>query len=83
MQIEKAQINDRLRVSKVSWKFRIPTIFNFAVICQWNLLFSKKVAYFLTVSMVFSIYKQNFCGLKTQKLEQPWNYWSDHIFVII
>ena len=33
-------INDRLRVSKVSWKFRIPTIFNFAVIHPWNLLFS-------------------------------------------
>ena len=31
MQIEKAQINDRLRISKVSWKFRIPTIYNFAV----------------------------------------------------
>ena len=26
MQIEKALINDRLRVSKVSWKFRIRTI---------------------------------------------------------
>ena len=32
MQIEKALINDRLRVSKVSWKFCIPTIYNFAVI---------------------------------------------------
>ena len=29
MQIEKAQINDRLRVLKVSWKLRIPTINNF------------------------------------------------------
>ena len=26
-QIEKAQINDRLRVSNISWKFCIPTIF--------------------------------------------------------
>ena len=33
MQIEKVLINDRLRVSKVSSKFRIPTIYNFAVIC--------------------------------------------------
>ena len=32
MQIEKALINDRLRVSKVSIKFRIPTIYNFVVI---------------------------------------------------
>ena len=60
MQIEKALINDRLRVSKVSWKFCIPAIFNFAVIYQWNVLFSEKVAFFLTVSIVFSVYKQNF-----------------------
>ena len=40
MQIEKALINDLLRVSKVSWKFRIPSIYNFAVIYPWNLLFS-------------------------------------------
>ena len=32
MQIVKALINDRLRVSKVSWKLHIPTICNFAVI---------------------------------------------------
>ena len=32
IQIEKALINDRLRVSKVPWEFRIPTIYNFAVI---------------------------------------------------
>ena len=36
IQIEKAMINDRLRFSKVSWKFRIPTIYNFAVIYPWN-----------------------------------------------
>ena len=34
MQIEKALITDRLRVSKVSRKFRIPTIYNFAIIYQ-------------------------------------------------
>ena len=39
IQIEKAQINNRLCVSKVSWKFRIPTIYNFAVTDPWNLLF--------------------------------------------
>ena len=32
MQTEKALINDRLRFSKVSLKFRILTIYNFAVI---------------------------------------------------
>ena len=40
MQIEKALINDRLHVSKVSRKFHILTIYNFAVIFPWNLLFS-------------------------------------------
>ena len=60
MQIEKALINDRLRVSKVSWKCRIPTVYGFAVIYPWNLLFSETVAYFLAVSFVFSVYKQNF-----------------------
>ena len=60
MQIEKALINHRLRVSKVSWKFHVQTICNFAGIFPWNLLLSYKVAYFLTVSIVFSFYKQNF-----------------------
>ena len=32
MQIEKALMNDRLRVSKEPWKFGIPTIYDFAVI---------------------------------------------------
>ena len=32
MQIEKTIINDSLSVSKVSRKFRIPAIYNFAVI---------------------------------------------------
>ena len=59
MQIEKALINDRSSVSKVSWKFYIRTICNFAVIYPWNSLLSWKVAYFLTVSIVFSFYKQN------------------------
>ena len=62
MQIEKALINDRLRISKVSLKRRIPTVYNFAVIYPGNLLFFKKVAYFLIVSIVFSIYKQNFAA---------------------
>ena len=32
MQIEKALIHDRLRVSKESSKFRIPTVYNLTVI---------------------------------------------------
>ena len=40
MQIEKALINDLLRVPEVSWKFGIPTIYNFALIYLWILLFS-------------------------------------------
>ena len=49
MQIKKALINDPLYVLKVSWKFRIATIHNFA--------------YFLTVSIAFSVDKQNFTAL--------------------
>ena len=40
MSTEKVLIKDSLRVSKVSWKFWIPAIYNFAVIYPWNLLFS-------------------------------------------
>ena len=32
MDIEKALISDRLRVSKIFSKFRVPAIYNFAVI---------------------------------------------------
>ena len=39
MQIEKSLIDDRSRISKVSWKFRIPIINNFVVIDTRNLLF--------------------------------------------
>ena len=53
MDIEKALINDGLRVSKLYSEFRIPTIYNFAVKCAILL----KVAKFLTVSIVFSVYK--------------------------
>ena len=60
MQIKKALINDHLLVSKVSLKFYISTFYNSAVISPWNLLLSQKVAYFFTVSIVFSVYKQNF-----------------------
>ena len=72
MQIEKALINDRLSVTKVSWKFRIPTIYNLAVIYLWNMLLTLKLAYFLTVSTVFSVCKQQKNGLITYKLQQLW-----------
>ena len=39
-QIEKALINDRLRVSKISGKICIPTRYAFAVIYPRNLIFS-------------------------------------------
>ena len=55
MQIEKALINDCLLVLKVTWKFWVPTIYNFAVIYLWSFLFSEKVVYFLTISDVFSV----------------------------
>ena len=63
-------------VLKVSWKTKNVTLkasysvrlhqgeyllgYNIAVIYTWNLLFSLKVADFVTVSIVFFIYKQNF-----------------------
>ena len=34
MKIEKALVNDRLRVSKVSVKIRSPIIYNLAIICS-------------------------------------------------
>ena len=58
--VVKALINDRLRVSKIFWKFRIPNIYNLAVIFPWSFQFFYKGAYFLTVSIVFSVYKENF-----------------------
>ena len=63
MQIDKALINERLRLSKVFRKFRISITYNFAVICS-NL--PVKFAIFLnnslllTGSIVFSVYKQDF-----------------------
>ena len=51
MKIEKALINDSVRVSEVLRKFCIPTIYNFAEFTS---------DYFLTVSILLSVYKQNF-----------------------
>ena len=57
MQTEKALINDRVYVSKVSWKFCIRKICNSVVIRPWIMLFLKNVPYFITVSIVFVVYK--------------------------
>ena len=53
MEIEEALINDRLRVSKVSRKFRIPTIY------------TVKFANFLQSSLLFNSFYCLFC-LKTK-----------------
>ena len=60
MQIQKALMNERFRVSEVSLKFRIVTIYTFVVIYLWNVLVSWKVLNVFTVSIVFSVYKQDF-----------------------
>ena len=39
---------------------RIQTIYNFVLIYPWIWQFSSKVPYFLTVSIVFYVYKQAF-----------------------
>ena len=39
LQIGKAPINDHLCVSEVSWKFYIPTIYDFGAIYPWESLF--------------------------------------------
>ena len=54
MQIEEAPITDCLRVSEVSWKFDIPTIYNFAVIYR-------EICYFLKSSLLFSSFYCLFC----------------------
>ena len=40
MQTEKALKSDLLHVTKVSWKIRIPIMYNFAVVYSWNFIFS-------------------------------------------
>ena len=88
-QVERSLVkDDHLHVSKVSKNFGTPTIYNFAVIHPWNLLFS--LAYFLKpspVSIVFHVYKQNFTAqwLKSKNSYECENLsvcylcWSDHM----
>ena len=59
MQIEKTMINDGLPVSTESSKFVFSTIDNLTLTFPWSLLFFKKVTYFLTISIIFSVYNQN------------------------
>ena len=49
-------MSDCLRVSKVSWKFRIPFIYNFALYLQYKFAIFLKSRLLLTVSIVFSVY---------------------------
>ena len=60
MQIEKALKNIAYVFRTYPEKNFIQTIYNFVVIYPWNFLFHLKVAYFLTVSIAFSICKQIF-----------------------
>ena len=55
MQIEKALINNHLRVTKVSWTFRIPTVYDFARDLP------VKFAIFLKSSLLFNIVYCFFC----------------------
>ena len=54
--LKKPMINDHLHIAKVSWKFSIPTIYNFESYL-WNLLYLKKGRLLLTLHIVFSVYK--------------------------
>ena len=71
MLIEKALIYDRLRVSKVSCKFRIPTIYNFAVNLPIKFSFFLKSSLLLKFLLSF-LFKTKLYGSITQKLEQLW-----------
>ena len=56
-------MNDLLRVLKVSWKFFIPAIYNFAVTYPQKFarsIFLKISLLFHSFCIVFSVYKQNF-----------------------
>ena len=70
MQIEKSRTNDRLRVSKLSWKFRIQTICNFAVIYPF-VTFWRSSLLFNSFYCLFWL-KTKIYGSITWKLEQPW-----------
>ena len=54
MQIEKAQINELLRASKIFWEFGIPTIYNFAVIYPWNFLKRQPTFYQFLLIFLFA-----------------------------
>ena len=82
MQIEKALINDCLHVSKVSWKFLIPTISNFAVIHPMKIRYCfKKVAYFFTVFLLLFLFINKILRLNNLKTETDINA-KTWVFVI-
>ena len=53
MQIEQELVNNRLHVSKVSWKSRIPNIYNFTVLLPRNFPKFLKVAYYFLLPFLF------------------------------
>ena len=57
MQIEKALINDRLRVSKVSWKLWIP---QFIICSNLPVKYAPFLKRSLRVPTIFFVYKQSF-----------------------
>ena len=63
MEIEKALINDRLRVSKVSRKFRIPTIYNFAAFYEFVPAESLKTTTFAESPKLFGRSPWNFLDM--------------------
>ena len=83
MQIEKALINDCLRASKVSWKFGIPTIYNSAVICSWNLAIFVKSSLLLTVCIVFPVFKLKTRTAKNVKIAVVVNCIEETIYLLL
>ena len=53
MQIEQELVNNRLHVSKVSWKSRIPNIYNFTVLLPRNFPNFLKVANYFLLPFLF------------------------------
>ena len=64
--IEKLLINDHLRVSKVSWKFRILTSYNFAVIYLWNIFLKSSPTFQQILSLLFINKILQFSNLNTR-----------------
>ena len=93
--LKKPMINDHLPIwkvsSKVSFKIFIPTIYNFAVIYLWNLLFLQKSSLlfltlsFLTLSFLFINKTLRLKNLNSHECENfivCYLCWRDHILLL-